>query len=236
MVLTRLLVNSSDRDISVYANSSQFRLNYNETYRNVCHMCVRYWYIMDSSYVVNAYNRTFSVNDGVVTYTISLAQGNYSTTTLATEVQSKLNASGSIVTWTVTYNSTTGKFTISATGPVTYAWATYPLCGKLLGFASTVTNTTIVSDSVPNISTTRYYMLFLKNLPSIVRSKRPYHILIPNNVPQGSLNTPVNGLALDTIQFGGSVDFSYLDVEIRDENYNLVDLRGMDWMIELEFM
>lgn len=236
MSKTRLLLNSNDRDVNIYPNSNQFRVSYVENYRSVSHMCVRYWWIMDSSYIVNSFNNVFTLNDGVVAYTITLTPGNYSTTTLTSELEAKLNASGSIVTWTVTYNSTTAKFTIAATGAVTYNWASYPLCAKLLGFAaSDLTNTTVVSNTIPSLNTTNYYMLVIKNLPSIVRNKKPYHLLIPNNVPQGSLNTPVNGLVLDSIHFGANVDFSYLDIEIRDENYNLVDLRNANWQIELEF-
>lgn len=226
----RILVNSSDRDTTQYTNSYLFRHDVKGGIQNAKMLTLRTYNIWDSSYVVNSNNNTMSFSDGL-TNVITLTQGNYTGTTLATELQTQLNNGVSLATFTVTYTSSTNKFTIAASTSITYHWSSYPLCGNLFGFTSNVSGTSNTSSKCAVICTTPFYYLVFGNLPSVSKDKR-YHFLIHNNVIQGSLNTP-SEILKDSINLYG-VSFQYLDVELRDSNYNLVDLNNTNYTFELE--
>jgi len=65
---------------------------------------------------ITASNKIMKINDGSAK-TITLDEDTYTAAELATEMQTKLNASSS--NWTVSYNTTTLKFVVSNTGSVT---------------------------------------------------------------------------------------------------------------------
>lgn len=70
----------------------------------------------DSFFKIDSTNNSIYINDGS-DKTVTIASGTYTGTTLATEVQTKLNASSS--NWTCSYSTTTYKFTIGNSGSVT---------------------------------------------------------------------------------------------------------------------
>jgi hypothetical protein len=89
---------------------------------------------MYSYFNVESDNKKIYINDGS-DYTITLTEGLYTGTTLATELQTQLNASSS--NWTVSYSTTTKKFTISNTGSVTLRFTqTTDQAWSMLGFTS----------------------------------------------------------------------------------------------------
>lgn len=71
-----------------------------------------------SYYVFNDNNNTFLLTDnlalGPTTSTVSLLQGNYTATTLATQLSQALTAASGTATYTVVYSSIAGKFLISS--------------------------------------------------------------------------------------------------------------------------
>jgi hypothetical protein len=68
------------------------------------------------NFTVDSTNKNIYINDGS-NKTITLTEADYTYSTLATHIQTQLNASSS--NWTVSYSTTTRKFTLANTGSVT---------------------------------------------------------------------------------------------------------------------
>ncbi len=83
-------------------------------------------------------NDTINFNDPIDgAATVTLNPGNYTGTTLATEVAARMTAAGSTGVYTCTYSTTTGKFTIARTVAVAFGitWTTSK-AANLLGYSS----------------------------------------------------------------------------------------------------
>jgi len=82
-------------------------------------------------------NLTFNVTETAVNTLVTLTAGRYGDgPALALELQTRLNAVATN-TYTVTFNTTTFKFTISATGNFRLELATLPTLARLIGFPVT---------------------------------------------------------------------------------------------------
>jgi hypothetical protein len=68
------------------------------------------------NFTVDSTNKNIYINDGT-DKTIALTEADYTYSTLASHIQTQLNASSS--NWTASYSTTTNKFTLSNTGSVT---------------------------------------------------------------------------------------------------------------------
>ena len=73
---------------------------------------------------INSSNNKIDFNDGTGSVTATITTGNYTTTSLAAEIKTRLDTAGSL-THTVSYSSSTGKWTISvASGTFSILWLT----------------------------------------------------------------------------------------------------------------
>lgn len=88
---------------------------------------------------VTTSNNKFSLTDGGGTFAIVIPPGNYTGTTLATAVNAAITAAGPLETYTVTYSTTTLKFTVSATGNFQLNFTGADSAGNLLGFGNVIT-------------------------------------------------------------------------------------------------
>lgn len=109
-------------------------------------------------YNVQSANGNFYIdyNSGGSTL-ISLTPGNYNATTLATELQTKLQVVNA--SFAVSYNSTTGKYTITATNPFQFLLSGYPRPAALLGLPASnqIAATSLISSYPINILFTHYF-------------------------------------------------------------------------------
>jgi hypothetical protein len=109
-----------------------------------------FWFNVESD------NKKIYINDGS-DKTITLSEGVYTGATLATEVQTQLNASSS--NWTVSYTGSTRKFTISNTGSVTLRFTqTTDQAWEMLGFTSGAADDT---DTTWTGSAVAYWNIYL---------------------------------------------------------------------------
>jgi hypothetical protein len=102
--------------------------------------------IPSTVFVINSYNASFEMTEaGPITTMVTLVQGHYNPTTLATEIGTRMTAASAVaVVYTAAYSNTTKKIVITAAGanPFTLNWATgasYFIRNKLwrqLGFTS----------------------------------------------------------------------------------------------------
>jgi hypothetical protein len=106
----------------------------------------------NGNFTVTASNKTLYINDGA-DKTITLTEASYTGTTLASHIQTQLNASSS--SWTVTYSTSTYKFTIArgASGTLRFS-QTSNAAWDLLGYtaSSNATGTSFVADEQRNHS------------------------------------------------------------------------------------
>lgn len=98
------------------------------------------------------------------TYVATLTGRNYTGATLATEIKTQLDATGSSLTFTVTYSESTQKFTIAANGSFNILWKTGTHgsdnsddhVGTLLGFDDSADDSSLqsyVSDIASSVAT-----------------------------------------------------------------------------------
>lgn len=71
--------------------------------------------IPKSYYLIQSGQNTFTLDENDTEYTVSLTPGNYTRSTMQTEIQTQLNAAGSY-TYAIAFSSSTGKWTFSVTG------------------------------------------------------------------------------------------------------------------------
>jgi hypothetical protein len=104
--------------------------------------------------VATGVNKKINFDEGGAELTATLTPGTYNGQTLAVEVQTQLEVAGAL-SYTVTYDETTGKFTIAASGNFTLRWNTGTDkaidASGLLGFSDAADDTgtdTYTSDTV----------------------------------------------------------------------------------------
>ena len=104
-------------------------------------------YIPFSFYAVNTYTHSFTLTDDSaventdVDYTVTIADGNYTASEYVTAVLAAMNASGTSWTYTMTYDTKTGKFTFGGATRDFSITVNSQGNHKLLGFAASSTNT-----------------------------------------------------------------------------------------------
>ena len=184
-----------------------------------------------SYYTVNEYNNVLVTNLGIVTIT----SGNYTASTLRTELTTRLLAIG-ITGMVVTISPTTGRLTFTASAPFTFIPSP---AFDILGFDYVNYN------SVGNIITAPY----LLNLLGIQQLRINSSALACNNsnsTQMGESNligvvqstAPPYGMILYANATSYSIlrakNISLIDIQILDENGFFVDFNNVDWTISLQ--
>ena len=123
-----------------------------------------------SFYNINSTNNTFIFNDGV-NRLITLNVGQYDYSTLISELQNKMNASASLLTFTWTYNIQTRKYTINETsGPTNFILNfTNSMISVVLGFNKIqyTASSSYVSPNVANFRPWNYIGIHIHDFKSI---------------------------------------------------------------------
>jgi hypothetical protein len=163
-----LYISSRDR-VSLSDSTTDFTIALKKSLRNITSLQVSNVVIPRSDTLINANNNTLSgavIVDGIETaFSITITDGDYTAAAMATELQTDLNASGTMLsfplTWVVSYNTSTKRMVITATYSLgaTHTWAVrfnYTAAIDVIGigspsttaqtFTATATSTTL---SVP---------------------------------------------------------------------------------------
>jgi len=113
-----VMVNSLDRDQSVYPLPTQVRLKLPRVYKNVERIDIVQVKFLCGLYAITAArkNNSILVTDVSGTHTVVIPDGSYSLTQLLGKLQAVLTAASSLI-YTAGFNPTTGRVTISASGP-----------------------------------------------------------------------------------------------------------------------
>lgn len=189
-------------------------------------------------YNVNNNNNKIYFNDGS-DQTATLTNGNYSASSLATEIQTQMNAASSH-SFTCTYSTATSKFTISdGTGNFSLKFATNTSASAryLLGFDESDTSATSskISDNLIDISNPQMIFVNISQAGDNLRDTKNAifaDLFLPLDVSFGEMKYFKPGEEeKQTVKF---VYTNNLEVYLRDENNDTVDLNGLEWSIVLK--
>lgn len=174
--------------------------------------------------------------------TLTLSPGNYTTATLATEVKTQLDTISAVV-YTVTYSSTTGKYTVSPdSGTFAYRFATNTTASSrfLLGKDAVDDGLAAsqVSDNMANISLHDSVAVKISqdsNAHVTLPNGTEASFLIPVDVSFGSvLHYKNNQVFQQYVRFGSNT--SSLTIQLYANDGDLLDINGVDWSMSLKYV
>ena len=236
--MTTFLLDSSKRDQTLFPVNNDWTINFSQNYQKIHKIKFLGGFLCNSQYIINANNKTITVNYLGVNYPLTLPEGNYTPISLSAQIQATLNTNSFAGTFTITSSTLTNKLTFACNLPVIYRFSLNVSLGRITGFSSTdtVATTNIIAQNVFQITTTRYYTVFMKEIISGYDVSVSGHtFLIPNNVNAGeycfiSPSTNINN----------SIDFPQkniqrLSIKIYDEDGFLVLFNGAEYSLILHF-
>lgn len=162
----RVLVDSSNRNTTLYPNVYNYTVDLYEPIYGVERIELVRAFFPTTLYLLNETNNTFAINVGSGTVSVPLTSGNYSSTELATELATQLDAAATTGTgWEVEIIPSTGQMQVISSNVATPAIASFtvegtqmPNLAPILGFgvadyastAQIVTSPYTVNTSYPN--------------------------------------------------------------------------------------
>lgn len=195
--------------------------------------------IQNSSYTVPT-GKTLSFVSSSVTYSVNLTPGSYNANSWASVLQSDLNTNSAGITFTVSYSSTTFKYSIGSSGTITFLFTQLDnKLSRILGFSKTnLTGTTLISDKCAIVSPTRKYYISIDNQIPNVLSQYQCSFCIINDCEVGGLLSNISGV-VDTIKIAhfqpSGFSFQQINIKFIDEDGETVNFNGCDWLLNLHF-
>lgn len=145
---TRIVIDSKDRNKTVFPEPNKYENVFDDDINDVISVQLLNISLPLSTYLINKHFNSITLIVGGTEYTAQLAVGNYDATELATEIATKLNATSSGITFTVTYLSKTDNYSIQGSGAFSIDFSQKNSLGLLLGFKDKL----ITSDGTNNIT------------------------------------------------------------------------------------
>lgn len=188
-----VFLNSNDRLYYSSSSPSNFTVLINTALSEMpkSHVSLESITFYNLEYGINSNNNTltFQENGVAVDIPITISPGNYSDSTFTAALKTAMDAAGAN-TYTVTYNSTTSKLTISTTIPDTFKLVSGTMLDYLGFEVSTSFQTAHTGDYPLILSGTTYVDLCLGLLNRNLKTGRNYGRIfarVPVNVNYGSL-------------------------------------------------
>ncbi len=242
----RCVINSRNRLNPLTEDSNDFTVSLNSSLSRITEIDIERVEIPYSFYAINSTNNVLTFNSGANSITIT--PGNYTATTLITELTTQLNIAFAGQSPAVTFSSLTYKLTISKSSAFnvdSYTDIPTSTASYALGFhVSSATSTSITADSAINIAGPNYILISSEYLTSGIQHKTlfsdstyqsvfwavpvscsPGDTIIENPLIPIRLNAQTTVLSTDVI-----------DIQLYDDRYNLLDLNGLDWAMQLVFI
>lgn len=253
---TYLEVNSLDRNVSKHPNPGQYRIDLQDTIRNVEKLTLIGGTIPINNYNIYEFNKCFDISQGGTITTITLDEGIYDASGAASMIEGKLQAVDG--TFSVVFNEITNKFTFS-TDPsglgYEFIFSNYPCAttidsqsgailnipnaSRILGFnplekaTADGSNTLVSTFSIDLEPPERIYLYVnqmhtsdYSNIKQTRRKRQLYGIIYLGN----SRNAKVQILNEETTRFFsqtyGGQDLRYMDIEFRDEFDNIYNFHN----------
>ena len=249
-----LLVDSRDRDYAKYPSASQYVVNLPQTLNNVKSAVLISAEMPSTYYVFSAAKGTTSlrVTVNVTTNTVTIPDGNYTTTTMAAALKTALETAFAGTTFTITFNPATYKCTISISPSNTLTvdcttavkntdWG----LGYYLGFARGVATTgtaTITGSLASNMNPELYYLIDIAELNAVdetaVGGRRGAFAKVPlqSGISQNSFYSTVLACFMCNEQKPPKARLDKLSVSIRFRDGTLVDFNNAEHSMTVELV
>lgn len=194
--------------------------------------------LFNTQYTINAKCNKFYMTDrGGTQRVITLTNGNYTATSLASHVENAINAVTTDV-YSVSFSANTGKITItnpSGNFSLTFGTNTTNSCAYVLGFDNTNLTgaSTYTGQNLVRLST-KYYLVYadiVSNNTYFANAVDSVIAYVPNDVVFGDLINYSPTLA-KTFKVSVS-DISTAKFYVKDDRDQIVDLNGVDWSMNL---
>jgi hypothetical protein len=232
-VAKQIIIDSKDR-ASYSTGSHDFYIELKELCEG--RYKVQYVYIPNTFYNITASNCVFYFNDGT-DRNCSIAAGNYTASNLATALTTALNASGTSITFAVTYSTSTLKMTVSGNSNFTLKFGSYSTnsIASMIGFASSdsgVAAGSFVGANVVDLSYPRCILVDINQTPKVASTSNAV----------GTVAIPLDVLSSDIATFKSESDYDLfltlprtnrLQFMIRDDRGQALNLNGADWYLIL---
>lgn len=222
-----LAIESIDR---ASGTSHQFTYRLPHSIKNVKRITLLNAEIPNTTYNVRSPYNTFQFIRSSTTYTATVTEGVYTSTSLLSALAAAMTAADSDTTFSFSTSSTSLKLTMTATNSVTVVDT---FLSRSLGFTSgqvgtniTATNTYVIGDMFLN--------LVFRNLPTNVISTASSSFRFPLTADSGYIqfftSAPSNEQFID---MDGSSSLGHLDICIVDQYGNPVSLNGAEFSLFL---
>ena len=234
MPIKNILVNSKDR---LNGTPSRFQYQLLHSIMNPTAIALESAQLWNVQYTIDTRNNVLHWKDGAgQTHTTVLTSGYYTSTSLATYLQSTLNSAkdGSDTnTYTVTYSNITGKMTISSSGgnfELLFGTVTVNSVAHTIGFSDTNRTgaNTYTSDKMMNLNT-KYYTIETSIIDNVTHEANAVlpSFIIPNNVQWGDciVYSPSLAKSFTTNQN----EISIIEFTVKDDRGNIVEFNEQDW-------
>lgn len=244
-------MDSRDRDFSIWPTSSEFVVELPETLKNVSSAVLVTAELALAYYVFSATrgNTSLTVTVDAVSHTVTIPDGNYTTTSMASTLKGLLDAAFA-KTFTVTFSPITLKCTIAVAGVVAVdaTAATSPTewgLGYYLGFPGgvvTAGTNTVTGTAVASMNPENYLLLDIEELNGLNQtalhaaggSGRKSFAKIPLNGDSYQFN--FYDKAVTCVELRPQLTkLDRLRVAVRFHDGSLVDLNGSEWSMSIEF-
>jgi len=262
---TSLIINSAFRnmDLDDIHGTQDYRVELRSFISDVKHLRIHQIDIPASRYIIHSYNNVFRFQETTAQNTlgtyheIEIDVGDYTGTTLATELQTEMNNVG-VATYTVSYNSATQKFTITqglggdlfnilfTDGQDTNSFTQYKYIqysiGRILGFRPYnllgVAGATVVSDLIADFSEDEYLLLAIENMHNIEHlrdSKISSDIVCPvyYESSKNKYTYTYNGEPFADIELDNYTEISKLHISLYDQYGHPYETNGINHSIIL---
>lgn len=231
---TDIEINSADRTPSS-VSSTNFQVALPHSYSAVSKATLRSVKIPNVFYNISSTlgNATIVWQRGANGYSVTIPDGNYSTTTLATQLAASMNATDSN-SYQIAFSTTSYTTTITGTAAFTIYFGSAPAVGmaKILGFnpVSTATATVVTGTKAWNLALPYTFYINISQLGMFAEStsKNQYTFLLPSNANGGDLITFDEGNYKNSISVNVA-NLSFLNIELRTTNGAYANLLGLDW-------
>lgn len=239
------IINSTQRLNPTTETSSNFTYSFNRNISRISEIRIEWVQLPFTFYSINSTNNYFIVNNN----TITLTEGNYTSSTIISEINTQIDAVIAGNT-TSSYSTTSGKLTIGNDNAITIkaneTGVTDSPASDLLGFRSDAgPATSLVGDSALYIAGPFYLHILSSFLTSQVHNKTLY--------ADSSYQNSLTDIKIDS-RFGDIIDYSsvsplilsnprftiettdIIDIQIIDDTGTEIDLNGLDWSMKLIFI
>jgi len=191
-----------------------------------------------SFFVITTARNTFKFFNTATTYTVTITPGNYSSSELVTELQTKMNAAfpGN----TVTFSNITNKLTFANASPIKLVYAGNTIAPIIGLSADTSSGTSVTCQNVLDLTGTNHIYVMsdivdsAQNIPYCDSNKRGIlHRVVNDQGPGAIIIDKAQAYLASEYYFNSQFILSTFNLRLVDENFVDLDLNGLDWNIEL---